>query len=454
MGTTAVTPSSFTGNSSFSSDLQQVITRAVGIASLPLQQLQTQQSQVTAEQNELQTVSSQFTSLQTALDGVNSALGLGSYGAVVSNQSVLSAAVSAGVSAGSYTVSVDNIGSQTNTLSNNGLPTVTDPSSQNIDTSSAYSLTVDSQSFQITDSGDSLNGLAQAINASGANVQATVVNVGSGSSPDYRLSVQSLNYAPDTIQLSDGTNNLLQTLSGGSYVTYQVDGQPSTPINSSSRTLTISPGLSVNATAAGTATVTVSQSGASISAALNSFASGYNTIVDELAKSRGQGGGPLTGQSIIYTLSSALDNVVNFNSGSGTVQSLSDLGLTFDQTGHLQFDPSTFDQISSTSLNGVLNFLGTESGGGFLQAANDLLTSVTDPTTGQLPQETQSLSSEASDLTQKVNQDQTHINLLQQTLTQQMASADATISSLEQQVNEVTNLFSAMQTESRANSGG
>jgi flagellar hook-associated protein 2 len=452
MGTSAVSPASFTGNSSFSSDLQQVITRAVGIASLPLQQLQIQQSQLTAEQNELQTVSTQFTALQTALDGVNTALGVGSYGAVVSDQSVLSASVSAGVNAGSYTVSVDNIGSQTNTLSNNGLLAVTNPSSQNIDTSSAYTLTVDGQIFQVTDSTDSLNGLAQAINASGANVQATVVNVGSGSTPDYRLSIQSLNYAPDTIQLSDGTNNLLQTLSGGSYVTYQVDGQPSTPINSSSRTLTISPGLSVNATAAGTATVTVSQSGASVSAALNSFASSYNTIVDELAKSRGQSGGALTGQSIVYTLSSTLNNLASFNSGSGTVQSLSDLGLTFDQSGHLQFDSSTFDQTSSTSLNGVLNFLGTESGGGFLQAANNLLTSVTDPTTGQLPQETKSLSSEAADLSQKISTHQNEVNQLQQNLAHQMASADATISSLEQQVNEVTNLFSAMQTQSRANS--
>ncbi len=452
MGTTAVNPGSFTGGSAFSSDLQQVIARAVGIASLPLTQLQTEQSTLTGQQNELQGVSNQFTALQSGLDGINNALGLGSYGALVSNQSVLSASVSTGVSAGSYTVAVSNIGSQTNTLSNDGLVTVTNPSSQNIDTSSSYTLTVNGQSFQLTDSASSLNGLAQAINASGANVQATVVNVGSSSSPDYRLSVQSLNYAPDTIQLSDGTNNLLQTLGTGSYVTYQVDGQPTTPINSSSRTLTISPGLSVNVAAAGSSTVTVSQNGASVGAALNTFASAYNTIVDELTKSRGQNGGALTGQGIVYSLSSALTNLASFASASGTVQSLSELGLSFDQNGHLQFDPSTFSQVSGTSLNQVLNFLGTESGGGFLQAAGNILTSITDPTNGLLPQETQSLSSEASDLTQKINSDQDQVNHLQQTLTQQMASADATISNLEQQVNEITSLFSAMQTDSRANS--
>src|SRR5690242_452676 len=157
MGTTAVNPGSFTGGSAFSSDLQQVIARAVGIASLPLTQLQTEQSTLTGQQNELQAVSNQFTALQSALDGIDNALGLGSYGAVVSNQSVLSASVSAGVSAGSYTVAVSNIGSQTNTLSNDGLVTVTNPSNQNIDNSSTYTLTVNGQSFQLTDSARSLN---------------------------------------------------------------------------------------------------------------------------------------------------------------------------------------------------------------------------------------------------------------------------------------------------------
>ena len=92
MGTTgASTPTGFTGNSAFSSDLAQVISRAVSIASLPMQQLQGLQSKVTGQQTELQTLSGQFQSLQSALDGINSSVGFGLYSASFGNSSVLSA---------------------------------------------------------------------------------------------------------------------------------------------------------------------------------------------------------------------------------------------------------------------------------------------------------------------------------------------------------------------------
>ena len=454
MGTTGTSsPTSFTGNSAFSNDLAQVIARAVGIASLPMQQLQGEQAKVTGQQTELQTLAGQFQSLQSALDGINSAVGVGLYSASAGNDTIASASTSTGVAAGSYSVNIGSIGSQSNTLSSNGLTMVTDPSTGNIDASTSYTLTLNGQAFQITDSDGSLSGLAQAINASGANVQATIVNIGSQSAPDYRLSVQSLDYAPDTIQLSDGTNNLLDTLSTGSYVTYQVDGQPSTPINSTSRAFTISPGLSITALQPGTTTITVSQTGSGISNALSSFANAYNTIVDELGKSRGQNGGALTGQGIVYSLSNVLRQMASYVGSSGNTTSLTDLGLSFDQNGHLQFDPSSFSQNTATSLNSALAFLGSESGSGFLQAADGMLASVTDPISGMLPQEIQSASDEITSLGQKISTQQSQISQLQQTLTTQMAAADALISSLEQQVTQITNLFTAMQQASKALNG-
>ena len=48
MGT--VSSPGFQGHSQYANDLQQVLTRAVSIAALPLQQLQNQQSTLTAQQ--------------------------------------------------------------------------------------------------------------------------------------------------------------------------------------------------------------------------------------------------------------------------------------------------------------------------------------------------------------------------------------------------------------------
>lgn len=445
MGITPTNPASFTGSSSFSAQLQQVITNAVAAATAPITQLQNQQTTLTNQQSELQTLTSKFKSLQSAIDALNAATGTGAYSATSSDSSIATASVGSGVMAGTYTVTIGSLGSQTNTMSMNGLTTVTDPASGNIDASTTYTLTVNSQTYTISDPSGTLNGLANAINASGANVSATVVNVGSSSAPDYRLAIQSNEYAPDSIQLTDSSNTqLLTTLNSGSYVTYQVNGQPSTPINATTRTVAISPGLSVTFTGTGTTSITVAQNTSALAAALNSFVNAYNSAAQELVKNRGQNGGALTGNSIVYELQDALQNIVAYIAPSGNVNALASIGLSFDENGNLQFDQTAFDQASP---NDVLSFFGSETGGGFLQNAENVMTSITDPTTGLLPQATQSITSEISDIATRIANDQAQVNQLQQTLTQQMDAADAAISALEQQLTEITDLFSAEQTQ-------
>ncbi len=452
MSTTSATSSAsyFTGSSTYAAQLQQTITQAVNIASLPMQQLQTQQTSLTNQQTELQSLTNDFSSLQNAITTLGNATGSGAFSSSVSDSSVATASISSGVMAGDYTLNVSSVGSQTNAVSQGGLTTVTDPSSQNIDSTSSYTLTVNGSTYNITDSSGTLNGLAQAITNSSANVQATVVNVGSSSSPDYRLSIQSLAYAPDTIQLSDGTNNLLTTLSTGSNVTYQVNGQPTTPISSSSRSVTLSPGLSVQLLTTGTTDVSVAQSATGVENALSSFATAYNSVVAELNQNRGQNGGALAGQSVIYELEDSLQSLANFSSGSGSVTSLADLGLSFDDSGNLDFDSSSFEQTASSAGGDLLNFIGTSSSGGFLQAANNLVTSVTDPSTGILTGATQDTANQLSTLATKISDDQTQVTQLQQSLTTQMANADSAISSLEQQLTEVTDLFATMQANEKA----
>ena len=456
MATSTVNPTStsyFNGSSPYAAQLQQTITQAVNIASLPLQQLQSQQATLEGQQAELQNVTSSFSAMQAAISALDSSTGIGAFSATVGQPSIASASISPGVMAGNYSLNVISIGSQTNTISPNGQSVVTDPSASNISTSSSYTLSVNGTSYSISDSAGTLNGLAQAINSSQANVQASIVNVGSSSSPDYRLSVQSLSYSPDTIQLNDGTSNLLSTLSTGSNVTYQINGQPSTPISSSSQNVIVSPGLSVQLLQTGTTQVTVAQSSSNMASALSSFASAYNSIVAELDKNRGQNGGALSGDSVIYELQNQLRSLANYSASSGSINSLSALGLSFDDSGNLQFDAATFNQTAGSSANDLLNFIGTSTSGGFLEAANNMLSAVTDPATGILNDASTTLASEISADGTKITDDQTQVSLLQQSLTTQMANADSTISSLQSQLTEITDLFSQMQTNERASSG-
>ena len=453
MGTTSSTPTTFTGNSAFSADLQQVITRAVNIASLPIAQLQGQLGILTNQQTELQTLGSKFQSLQNALGSIDSASSANSFSASVDNQLVASASVGSGAQAGNYSVNVLSVGSQTNTISPNTIPAVPDPASGNISSSSTFTLTVDGQTFSISNAENSLNGLANAINASGAAVQATIVNVG-GSSPDYRLSLQGTHYAPTSIQLNDGTQDLLTTLATGSYVSYQVNGSGTTA-TSDSRTFSISPGLTVHALTTGATNIGVSEDVGGIQSAVSSFVSAFNSSVDELQKNRGQNGGALAGQSIVSSLSDSLRKLAGYTPAAGSpgIQSLADLGLTFDQTGHLQFDSSVFSAAAGTSLSSVVNFLGSESSGGFLKAVGDILTGITDSTTGLVASDISSTASSVTNLTKKISREQDTVTQMQTNLIQQMSKADAAIAAMEQKVTQITNLFSAMQQASKSISG-
>ena len=134
----------------------------------------------------------------------------------------------------------------------------------------------------MTPSSNTLDALAQAINQSGAAVNATIVNIGGPSSPDYRLSLQSTALGNVAIQLNDGTQPLLSTIATGAAAEYQIDGQPTTPISSDTSNVTIAPGVTVDLLQTGDTTVTVAPDSIAAANALSSFATAYNAAVTEL----------------------------------------------------------------------------------------------------------------------------------------------------------------------------
>jgi flagellar hook-associated protein 2 len=453
-GTTGTT---FTGSSSFSSDFQDVIVRAVEIASLPMDQLETSQNHLNSESTELSTISSSFSSLQNAIQSLQDATGSSSLSSSVSDSNV-SVSLGTGAVAGSYSIDVTSLGAYSSAISNAGSTTVADPSSQSITSDSSLTLTVNGNATTITPSADNLDALVDALNSqSDGAVQASIINLGSTSSPDYRLSIQSSELAADSIELSDSTGNLLNTPSTGSPATYQLDGL-STSISSSSRTITLAPGVTVNllgqSTSGSPSTISVTSDTSAANRALSNFVSAYNSAVSALNNDRGQNTGALNGQGVISSLEQSLQQIGSYISSSGTIRSLADVGVTFNSTGQLEFDQSTFDTNTSSNSTALFDFLGGATTGGFLEAATNAINGVEDSTTGIIATESQGIQSQLTAIGTKITADQAQVNTLQTNLTNQMASADALVASLEQQVTTLNGLFDAEQTDSQAISNG
>jgi flagellar hook-associated protein 2 len=193
----------------------------------------------------------------------------------------------------------------------------------------------------------------------------------------------------------------------------------------------------------GTTDINVGQNTSSIANAISSFVTAYNAANQALAGQRGSTGGALAGQSIIMTLSQSLRDIANY-AGSGSIQSIADLGLTFDKTGTLSFDSSVFSDAAAQDLKGVMDFLGGTTTGGFLKAATDTLNGLTDSTSGAIPLTLTSISGQITNTDNQINEDQDRVDQLRQNLSAQMAAADALIAQMQQQVTYMTNLFAAM----------
>ena len=429
----------FNAQSSYASDLQTELDREVQIASLPIQQMQSDVAGWQSQQQALSSLQSAFSSLQTSIQAIGSSAS-GTLSASVSDPTVASATADSTALPGSYTIEVDHVGTSTTTLSNAGNPPVSDPSTGNITSTSSLTLSVDGTAYTITPAGNTLDDLAAAINSAGAGVQATIVNVGGATGADYRLAVTSSNVGATTIQLSDGTNNLLNTLSMGTDAEYSVDGSP--PTQSSSNQITLAPGLTVNLLQPSSTSVTVSVGAdySGLSSALANFASAYNSAVMTVDQQIGQNAGPLSGQGIVYSLTNALNSLVNYTGGSGVVNALASLGLTLGQNGQLSFDSSA---INNDNIASVQQFLGNVSTGGFLQAANNALSGVADPSNGAIQSEFNSLQTETTNENNLISNEEVRVTDLENNLTAELSQADSIIAELEQQKTYYTELFQA-----------
>jgi len=176
---------------------------------------------------------------------------------------------------------------------------------------------------------------------------------------------------------------------------------------------------------------------------MNGFVTSFNAASQALAGQRGTSGGALVGQSIVNTLTQSLQNIANYR-GTGSIQSIADLGLTFDSNGVLSFDSSVLSAAAARDFAGVIDFLGTPATGGFLQTATSTLNGLVDPTSGSVVAVLNSIAGQITDTDNLISQNQDRVDQLQKDLTARITAADALIAQMQQQVTYMTNLFTAM----------
>ncbi len=421
------------GSTSTGINVASAVAQAIAALSAPEQEWQAEQQTLQTQTSAINQIQTDVSALETSLNSLGDPLGaLSSMSVTSSDTNVVNATAAAGTPAGSHVVIVNNIASTASSYSNSVA------SSSTILPSGGFTIQVGSgPATQITiGSGvNTLDQLASYINTQNLGVTASVVNDSTGS----RLAIVSNGSgSANGFTISAASGLTFTQASAGQDAALTVDG---IPIDSASNTVTGAiNGLTLNLVGAapgGQITVTIAPDTAQASQAIASFVGAYNTAIGDVnaqyTVSATNEEGPLSGDSTVQMLQSALLSAASYSGGGNGVSTLADLGISMNNDGTLSLDSATLTNAIQNNFAAVQNFMQGASSNGFVTSLNNQLNTLTDPTSGAFTVDLQSISSENKDLQTQINDFQAYLNTQQTLLTAEYSQADITLQQLPQE---------------------
>ena len=136
------------------------------------------------------------------------------------------------------------------------------------------------------------------------------------------------------------------------------------------------------------------------------------------------------GDSTIRDISDDLGQLSGyFASSTSTVRSLSDLGITFDDTGQMSIDPTVIAGFSSTQLSDAFKFFGSANSGFASFASN--FTQLSDPVSGTIQNEENGLDTDNTNIASEVTTLQARATLTHNANAARLEAADALVAQLQ-----------------------
>ncbi|WP_456384399.1 flagellar filament capping protein FliD [Desulfolithobacter sp.] len=375
----------------------------------------------------------------------------------LSSSDYFSATVSSEALAGtSYQVEVLSIAQVQKTVSDAGFA---DKTSNTFGTGT-LSLTVGATTtnVDITTANNSLEGIMQAINDAGLGVTASIINDGTAS--PYRLMLTGDNvgtsFSLDASGLTGGTD-ILGTFTDTQTATQahiQVDG---IDIYSDSNTVSGAiPGVTLDLaqTSIGTTTkVDIALSKTKIQATIESFAKGYNEVVQFITGQSTMGDttpGVLAGDAGINSIKRHLQNMLTEPYANGGIfTTLSELGFETQKDGTVVVNKDKLSSAIDNNLDSVISLLAGDDGqGGLAKNFQDYLESMTDSTNGMLAGRKESINNNIEQIDSQIERTEARLAKREETIRAQYLAMEQLVSQwnatgnyLMQQLDSISGLY-------------
>ena len=438
-----ISPLSFTGVSTYSSDFQSILTRAVNIASLPLKQLQNTESDLLQRKTQLSSFGDSVTSLSSTFTALANSVSTSGIQASSSDSTIVTATASGAPNQASYTI--NSITSLATTASETSSSGFADSAASKVSSTGSLKLVVGAKSYNInlSNSQNNLVGLRDAINSLGTGATASILTTGTGAKPNY-VSISANTNGHTVLQLFDdptGANtNLLTSANQGSDAVFQLNGI--TVDRQSNLVNDVVGGVSftLKAKSATPVTLTLATSRSALSSALGSFVSNYNGLASQVNGQVGKTAGLLAGDHIVIETAGLLRQIAGYQ-GTGSpaansIQSLADLGVTFDAQGQASFDATKLNNLNDAQLSSAFGFIGSTSKG--FASLGAKLQQLSDPVTGLIKAQQDSYDRSDQGLKNQISTLQDRITVMQKATQLRLQQMDALLGSLQSQQQVIT----------------
>jgi flagellar hook-associated protein 2 len=327
-----------------------------------------------------------------------------------------------------------------------------------------YTFTVDNRSYNFSlSSGATISDVVDAIAATGAPVQASLVNTGSG----VRLSIaatetgMSAGATTPELQLSltppaadpadpDAVQFTFQLTQPPVNASFKVNG-----IELSRRSNTIDdviPGVALTATTVGAQeTFEIGRDTSSATEKVKAFVDSYNTLRRAVNNQIDVAGGTdtsqlLTNDPVVRRLARQLNEMLRIEGGGTSVRGLGDIGVNITRQGTLEFNEGKLRASLIARPSAVADFLAGANG--FSGKARSVIAQFSNPLSGALSKRTFELSDEVA----KIEKEKAAADLKVEAFRERLVRQFATMQSIQSQMSGINNFLKA--SDSAANKGG
>lgn len=427
-------------------DTESIVTGLVNASSEQLNALKQRQTDTSSAVTSLSDISTLLSGLKNAATALSDVRDAKSYSASVAGDGVVATASGAALP-GSFSVEVINLAKEHRSYSNT-FTSSTDALGQSGTLSLAVG-TVTPTDIDIS-STDSLNDIADKINAAGLRASASVFYDGT----TYRLQLRGLDTGSanaitatesgTTLGLDDPDN----TFQAATDAKVKIDGftvtRPTNQITGAIQGVT----LALTAPTTTNAVVSVASDPNALGTKVKAFVDAYNQVVTKIHVIAGFGttkgtSAVLSGDSTLRSITSRLsDTLLATVPGAGTYNTLSSIGVSLNRDGTITLDQTKLSTAISTDTNSVAAVLaGAGTGDGAMDVMKNLVTTFTQSSTGILSMEKDSMDSRAKSLGDSVTRENDRLQKYADDLRKQFTAMDTTVAGNNSDLSYLTKLY-------------